>query len=437
MLGLLLPIFLFTTITSAPLEFDVTIKEQKQPEHNIYLADEFNLTRAISYLYTINLYVGYPNQQKFEAVLDTGSFVTWIVDKSDNGEEYKGMTKYDHTKSSSYVPLNQPYEIEYAKGKLSGYLFKDFVSLTSGKFNMDFFKLLATTERVGFGIQDYNGLIGLGKDYRSHEKKFSIINYLKEENKIDRNVFSLKSLNEERGKFYLGDFHSDFSAEKSFAKCKAFNGGNNGEFWTCRLSYMLIGETNETNFNKDAVKLYEYAVIDSGSSLIRAPLSALPSFKEYFKDLVENQKECFWLEDNDISIGCSMEIDLDALPPVYLVLNGFGLKMTAKHLFINFRLNYYFVIRFSDTDHWLIGQPLFKSFHVLFNIEENYVGFQGEYKDFSKFTTDDDFILGDYLSYIVIGVIAIFAVIAFGVFLYLRRRKVEQANYHQNLLNRI
>jgi hypothetical protein len=437
MLRLIISSLLLLTITSSPLEFDITIKQQKNLEYKIYLEEEFDLSRVTSFLYSINLYIGYP-QQRFEAVLDTGSFVTWVIDKSISNKEYTG-SKYDSSKSVTYASLHKKMNIEYVKGKISGNIFKDAVSLVAGTPSVTPFKLLSVTNAEGFATTDYNGLIGLGRGYIGGDTSSSLVNYFKDDRKIDKNVFSLKSLSQQKGKFYLGDFHSDFNkANNGFAKCNTINSGEHGRFWTCRLSYILIGETNESNFYTNGIKLYEYAVLDSGSSAIKAPCTVLPHFQEYFKDLVAKGK-CAWTDGNgkDTVLGCDITTNFDKLPPIYLVLNGYGLKLSVKQLMMNYQnMAYFFFIRFNcEFGYWLIGQPLFMNYHVLFNIDENYIGFQGKFENFRKFTTDDDIIPGGYARYIVIFMIII-VVIAVAVILYLRRKKREQESYQQRLLYR-
>jgi hypothetical protein len=382
--------------SSIPLEYDITVKENKKPSYNIFLEDEFSLKRVRSFLYSINFYIGTPSQ-KFEAVLDTGSFITWVMDKEIiSKHKYDEQTKYECHKSTTCYPNGKNFTIQYVTGNASGYLIEDIISLNSAATSEVVYPMtfLSAFYVADLG-SDFNGLIGLGKGNDSVDERFSIVKYFYDNKLIDKKIFSLKSSGS-GGKFYLGDFHSDFN--KGFAKCNTVNKGKYKDFWGCRLSYILIGETDGENFFTNSHKANKLALIDSGSSGIIAPFTVFPIFKAYFEKLIE-EKKCAWHFARQILFTCNIDTNFEDLPPAYFVLNGYGLKLPAKELFNKYEDEFYaFVIMFdSEIKFWIIGQPIFMKYHVLFNTEENSVGFQGEFENFRQFTTDDDINPDDYI----------------------------------------
>lgn len=382
------------TIITKPLEFDLTIRDNKQPYYNIFLEDEINIAENKNFVYSIDLFVGYP-AQKFKAVLDTGSNITWVLDKDIRGKQtFDEQAKFECHKSITCLHSDKNITIDYVKGSASGYLVDDIVSFT-GNVNPDilsqmtFLPVINTTD---MGTEDYNALIGLGKTF-DEDKRISILKYYYGNKLINKMVFSLKPTNEKKGKFYLGDIHSDFN--NKFAKCSTINTDDHKAYWDCGLSYIIIGDIDYANFDSTAKRTNKHAFIDSGSSMIMAPWTVFPVFSMYFNSHIE-EGTCSWHHFKQVVFICKKGIVLEDLPPVYFVLNGYALKIPAKNLFLDHDSFYSFAIQFdSNVEFWILGQPLFKSFHVLFNMEENYIGFQGEYVDVRKFITDANFTSDD------------------------------------------
>jgi hypothetical protein len=241
-------IYICTYTCATPLEFDMDIKhneiDKQYPTNSIYLEDE-HLARDIfrngAALYLIKLNIGSPSQS-FQVSLDTGSFITWVFDKEvkDGGgnklEEI--ITKYDPSVSEYFSKSNERKEIEYgASFNVEGYLFNDVISFDDNP-SQKTMKIVGATTLSSYLQRTipFNGRIGLGRNYQHMESDcnsdYSIIKSLFDQKLINKQVFSFKPINQDKGKFYLGDIHTDFS--KDFAKCNIFNGQAN-MLWACKL----------------------------------------------------------------------------------------------------------------------------------------------------------------------------------------------------------
>jgi hypothetical protein len=222
---------------------------------------------------------------------------------------------------------------------------------------------------------------------------------------INKQIFSFKPVSDEKGKFYIGEYHSDFN--KDYAKCNIYDKGNNIAKlqWACRLAYIVTGDISKESFLTNAYSQYQDFIIDSGSAVIIAPSDSLSYFTNNLLKGAIEKGECHKYSYQSFKTFICTLLDVDALPPVYFVLNGYGIKISAKYLFVqgyaSDKLSFNIIFK-DDMEFWLIGQPLFYENHILFDNENNLVAFSGEFKDFTEFTSDKDFVIGDYIVIIVV-----------------------------------
>jgi hypothetical protein len=189
----------------------------------------------------IKLNIGSP-LQTFTVNLNTGSFITWVADK-EAGYKLEDRTKYQPSVSEYYIKDGEYKEIEYASFSINGYIFSDVISFNDNPGHKPM-KLLAAKNffsRVTVK-SPYDGIIGLGRNYDDKQFQcnfeYSIIKNLYDQKLISKQVFSFQPVSQDKGKFYIGDYHADFS--KDYAKCNLYLKGVNNMIGTCRLSYILI-----------------------------------------------------------------------------------------------------------------------------------------------------------------------------------------------------
>jgi hypothetical protein len=65
---------------------------------------------------------------------------------------------------------------------------------------------------------------------------------------INKQIFSFKPVSDEKGKFYIGEYHSDFN--KDYAKCNIYDNGVSVTKlqWICRLAYIVTGDISKESF---------------------------------------------------------------------------------------------------------------------------------------------------------------------------------------------
>jgi hypothetical protein len=407
---------------SNPLSINNTIRQLQQ--------EELSLTRLPDNLYKITLFLGVPSQ-KFEVAIDTGSFVSWVP-----SSKCKGCRKsFDSNKSITYKDLNKFYNIHYITGNNYGFLAQDKISLNTYNFS-DFSFMLCDS---GDWIDGADGLFGLGREYKNFQgDQFNMIATLHKANIIAKRMFSQKIIDNYRGKLYLGDYAQEISSNMSAYTSCAVNKHDTSVkiWWNCYLSHILLGE-NYTFDNTYSIN--NLAVFDTGASAILAPSYLLDYFTEQYLGPLYTTSACmktFVSYLNAYTFNCfKSRMDFASLQAVNFLFNGWAYKLPAKVMWEETSNMYVFKIYFTGRD-WLIGQPFLSNFHVVFDGENDRVGFFGGYKyDFTGFTRDPELEWYTLLMYslgIAVGIIVIIVVVIY----YLKKRRekgVNRVTYQDNV----
>ena len=85
--------------------------------------DQGNSILTTNRLYVTTVKVGSQNQI-FNLLLDTGSFILWVP-KKNGAHKYQKEHYYDPTVSTTSVKTNLPMNIKYGSGSCSGFFFRD------------------------------------------------------------------------------------------------------------------------------------------------------------------------------------------------------------------------------------------------------------------------------------------------------------------------
>jgi len=93
-------------------------------------------------------------------LFDTGSSNLWVPSSSCTNCARR-KTKYDPSKSSSYVANGTKFEIEYGTGSMKGFVVHDVLTIDSIQCDVDF--AVATNEPgMTFKMAKFDGIFGLG-----------------------------------------------------------------------------------------------------------------------------------------------------------------------------------------------------------------------------------------------------------------------------------
>ena len=136
-------------------------------------------------LFLANVKIG-SNEQTFNLVLDTGSFLLWVpIINSD--DKYSITHHYNPSTTNSESKTKETFKQQYGTGYFSGTLYYDnFKYINSKSFKVKF----GAADVTDFEVEGGDGIIGLAHDYDDEELSF--IHMLKKSKVTDSIIFSFK-----------------------------------------------------------------------------------------------------------------------------------------------------------------------------------------------------------------------------------------------------
>ena len=364
-------------------------------------------------LATFKMCLGVP-EQCFNMIPDTSSYHLWLPSYNSTG--CRTCNHFNKTFSTTFRSLNDTVKLSYETWKLSGAEVSDNFEYKDKSVKLNW--VLGYV--LQFDEEGADGILGLAREYttgdddlHSVNEKFSFLDALYNNKLIDKKVFSLKYHDDEdpnKGKLYLGKYSEEFSSLDKFSFCNVYKSDEYNSrhplknLWTCRLSYILIGGNKLEDFKSHSHMVNKRAIFDTGSTYIQGPFSILPILKKAF----ENFKECKFDTDSlseIIMIYCKENFDVSVVPSFSFIFNGFGYTITSDKLFkdviYNGEKSLLFRIRLNkNLDYWILGQSFLMNYHVLFDKERSIIGFNGDRKfitDFTSITDENDFYFSDHL----------------------------------------
>jgi len=216
--------------------------------------------------YYIEIQVGEP-PQTFKVVPDTGSSNLWIPSKkcSDTNIACLLHSKYDSSKSSTYVANGTKYAIQYGSGSCSGFMSNDKVSVGGLTVARQGFAEVTKEPGVAFIAAHFDGILGLAFQSIAVTGATPWWYHALEASLVPQPVFA----------FYLN--------RKAGGDGELLLGGVDEAHYTGSFHYVPL--TNETywEFAMDAVAVGGAqfcqggcrAIADSGTSLLAGPKQAV------------------------------------------------------------------------------------------------------------------------------------------------------------------
>jgi hypothetical protein len=98
--------------------------------------------------------------QKFNVIFDTGSSNLWVPSKS-KWQPLNFHSKYDNTKSSTYVKNGTTFSIRYGSGSLTGFVSEDTVNMGGVDVKNTLFAEATTEPGLAFKIGKFDGIMGM------------------------------------------------------------------------------------------------------------------------------------------------------------------------------------------------------------------------------------------------------------------------------------
>lgn len=210
-------------------------------------------------------------EQSLEVIFDTGSSNLWVPSK-DCGDACKGHTLYDHDQSKDYQKDGEKFNIMYGSGPVSGYLSKDSVTLAGLKLQQTRLAEITKVDGLGaaYSMGKFDGILGLGFKSIAVDGITPIFVDMAERKMIDKAefAFELKKDGTDGSLLIGGADASKYDGDLSYVPL------SKKAYWQITMDGVQVAEGKDEN-KDDVVEGKQEAIVDSGTSLIAAPSTAV------------------------------------------------------------------------------------------------------------------------------------------------------------------
>ena len=419
-------LFFFTTIISIklPLSSSYVDLNNKLSNFNNNTTNK-NLRNLLNqkldtndYIYHIlktELCIGVP-PQCFKVAYDTGT--TYLILGLYNTNS-KFANNFNFSKSETFKSvLNSFYSFPYRFGVIQAREVSDYLKLPENiksKYMISFMVSWNTSEKY-----EFDGILGLGNYYpkrdedNSFDERFSYIHNLYSNGIISKKIFGHEYTDRTNGILYLGEVPT--SMGYNYYKCSVAPFIAYMNKWHCESRAIAL--TNGKNFTQFHSPLaFDTAYVD-----LRGPFYEGNSILSEISE-ISNGKCQFISEEIDdenryIKLVCDYDVDIKSMPDVIFYLRGYELRLKNIDLFravlIDGKKKYISkIVGDSRYNYWNLGEPILKNYNMVFNYEDNSVGF----------SVNENLLEGDWTMTIILGIVFI-VIGSLALYLISNRKKI-------------
>ena len=314
------------------------------------------------------------NEEEFQIQVDTTTSETWIP----SNKTTLKVKKYNISRSLNGQRTNKTFEVEDEDGDVRGKACYDSIKI--GDISLDHFGFVLVDE-FEFPFNDYEqGKLGLGYK-QEHGDDFNFLRKLKLNNIIEKEIFSI---NHETKELILGDYPPQFQ-NQLYTTCPVVETNDlDDEYrqaWACELTHLAFNLDKKTkNFDLDqAFEVNARITFDSAYQYISIPKRDLNAFKDKFMNQYFNNsyKE---IRDEDSTYFIVTDEELIGGASISFIIEGYAYILPSDKLFLKTEENEFeLLVRFyKENDNIFgFGDPFMEYFTVVYDYEENEVGFYG------------------------------------------------------------
>ena len=361
MLQTLISLFFFFTQTN-PLAISVKKREAIKYKYNSDIGMSVPVHDYQNAQYYGEISLGTP-EQKFEVCMDTGSSNLWVPSSSCSSFGCKLHSKYDSSKSSSYVKNGTDFKIQYGSGGVSGFLSEDTLNFGDDKVEGITFGEVTKESGISFVLSKFDGIFGLGWPSISVDGVEPPVQQMVRQGLLKKGMFSFYLAKEsgEDGELLLGDYNDDkFSGSISWVSLNAET------YWQVNFGGF--------HFNGELIQNTKRAILDTGTSLLAGPKEDVqPIIQAIGARQVSPTVQEYQVDCNNI----------DSLPDLTFDLNGshFTLKGEDYILVMEDKGKQScilgimpFAMPEGKEPLWILGDVFLRKYYSIFDIDNKRVG---------------------------------------------------------------
>ncbi|NXI65652.1 PEPA protein, partial [Anseranas semipalmata] len=300
--------------------------------------------------------IGTPAQE-FTVIFDTGSSNLWVPSVYCSSEACENHERFNPSKSSTFESTNDSVSIAYGTGSMTGILGYDTVTVSDIQVTNQIFGLSETEPGTFFYYAPFDGILGLAFPSIASSGATPVFDNMMSQDLVAMDLFSVYlSSDDESGSFVLfGGIDSSYTT--------------NGISWiplSAETYWQITMDSVSINGDSVACTSTCQAIVDTGTSLLAVPSSALDSIYSAL----------------GVSSSASEEISCDdtsSLPDIVFEISNtsFTLPASAYVLEINGSCSLGFeamTVSTESGDLWILGDVFIREYYVIFDRANNKLG---------------------------------------------------------------
>ncbi|XP_014648363.1 PREDICTED: pepsin A-5-like [Ceratotherium simum simum] len=301
--------------------------------------------------------IGTPAQD-FTVIFDTGSSNLWVPSTYCSSLACTNHNRFNPEDSSTYEATSESVSIEYGTGSMTGILGYDTVKVGGIDDTNQIFGLSETEPGSTFYYAPFDGILGLAYPSISSSDATPVFDNIWDQGLISEDLISV----------YL-------SSDDESGSVVIF-GGIDSSYYTGSLHWVPVSDegywqiaVDSVTINGETIACSEgcQAIIDTGTSLLTGPPSAIDNIQSYIGATAGSSSEEV--------ISCSA---IDSLPDVIFTINGVEFPLPASAYILEEDESCISGFEGMDLDTssgelWVLGDVFIRQYYTVFNRANNRV----------------------------------------------------------------
>ncbi|XP_004437502.1 PREDICTED: pepsin-3-like isoform X1 [Ceratotherium simum simum] len=302
--------------------------------------------------------IGTPAQD-FTVIFDTGSSNLWVPSVYCSSVACTNHNQFNPEDSSTYEATSESVSIEYGTGSMTGILGYDTVTVGGIDDTNQIFGLSETEPGDNFYYAPFDGILGLGYPSISASDATPVFDNIWDQGLVSEDLFSV----------YL-------SSDDESGSVVIF-GGIDSSYYTGSLHWVPVTEEGYWQITVDSITINGetiacsgscQAIVDTGTSLLAGPTSAIDNIQSYIGASEDSSGEEV--------ISCSA---IYSLPDIVFTLNGVEFPLPASAYILEEGETCISGFEGVDLDTssgelWILGDVFIRQYYTVFDRANNQVG---------------------------------------------------------------
>ncbi|XP_049745710.1 pepsin A-1-like [Elephas maximus indicus] len=326
------------------------------PKEASSLLDTQALENYLDVEYFGTIGIGTPAQE-FTVIFDTGSSNLWVPSTYCSSLACTNHNRFNPDDSSTYRSTSETVSITYGTGSMTGILGYDTVQVGGISDTNQIFGLSETEPGSFLYYSPFDGILGLAYPSISSSDATPVFDNIWDQGLVSQDLFSV----------YLSSYEEGGSV--------VIFGGIDSSYYTGSLNWVPVSYEGYWQITLDSVSINGesvacsdtcQAIIDTGTSLLAGPTTAIANIQEYL-GLGDSSEE---------EVSCSTA---DSLPNIVFTINGVQYPVSPSSYIVEEDQSCVVGLEGMDLDTysgelWILGDVFIRQYYTVFDRANNQVG---------------------------------------------------------------